>query len=168
MGPVRAGDPESRPGELAIRSISAEETYPLRREVLRDGRSAPPVYASGDSHIDAIHLLAIVDGVSAGVVSTYPAAIDPRFIDPSQSSWVLVGMAVREHFRGCGVGGCLMDRLVESVEVRGGTTLWARVRDVAIPFYRRHLFVVSGDGYEHVGLPHHTAARTLAVPAGGP
>lgn len=70
-------------------------------------------------------------------------------------------MAVLPAYRGTGVGGRLLERLVRCAAERGepAVTLSSQVR--AICFYERHGFVAEGPEYDDTGVPHRTMRRRL-------
>jgi GNAT superfamily N-acetyltransferase len=66
-------------------------------------------------------------------------------------------LAVEPAFRGHGLGTWLLDVGIERARLDGATGVWARARDTALDFYRRHGFVVMSDGYVEptTRLSHH-------------
>jgi len=79
-------------------------------------------------------------------------------------SFQLRGMAVSPRWQGSGAGSALLRRGLELVEQAGATLVWANGRDPALAFYRRHGFVVLGEGFLGAeSVPHHWIARRLGT-----
>lgn len=70
-------------------------------------------------------------------------------------------MAVREPFRGQGVGSALVETLVELARDRGETRLVLGAQLQAIPFYERHGFVAEGGIFLDAGIEHRLMTRCL-------
>jgi predicted N-acetyltransferase YhbS len=71
-------------------------------------------------------------------------------------------MAVSSRWQGSGAGSALVRHGLDVLEASGATLVWANGRDPALAFYRRHGFVVLGDGFLGAeGVPHHWIARRL-------
>jgi predicted GNAT family N-acyltransferase len=70
-------------------------------------------------------------------------------------------MAVLKAWRGRGIGGLLLDALIEAARRRGhrGVALSAQVH--AVPFYRAHGFVEEGGEYLEAGIRHQAMRRAL-------
>ena len=77
---------------------------------------------------------------------------------------VIRGMAVAKHLQGQGVGGRLLSAGIDRARERGARFVWARARDGALDFYRRHGFDVVGDQFidEATGLGHHLVVLELS------
>ena len=70
-------------------------------------------------------------------------------------------MAVREPWRGKGLGGVVLDSLVTMAEERGDTKVVLAAQTHAIPFYARHGFRVYGPVFDDAGIPHRWMDRTF-------
>jgi len=70
-------------------------------------------------------------------------------------------MAVLKEFRRKGVGGSILEKLMEAARRRGDreALLAAQVR--ALSFYRRHGFESVGEVYDEAGIPHQAMRRAL-------
>ncbi|MCU1351944.1 MAG: GCN5-related N-acetyltransferase [Acidimicrobiales bacterium] len=139
-------------GPMAVVEVDAPTTFAVRRAILREGDPAADVGTSGDRHVDAIHLAAVVDGAVVGVVTCAPA---PCPVEAGTDQWQLAGMAVVDPWQGRGVGTALVHHLVAMVVARDGRLVWARARDTALAFYAGLGFTTVGEGFTRVGLPHH-------------
>jgi predicted GNAT family N-acyltransferase len=70
-------------------------------------------------------------------------------------------MAVLKEWRGQGVGGALLARLVEAARERGDTEVALASQTHAEDFYRAHGFVAEGTEFLDAGIPHRTMRRLL-------
>lgn len=143
---------------MQVSEVTAADVYPLRREVLRQGRADASVEFPTDDR--GFHL-AVRDGagVVVGIATFFPSPCVRR---PGRVAWQLRGMAVAPSWQGKGVGVALLDEAVSRLRALGAEVLWADARDTALGFYERAGWVVEGDGYvTAIGLPHHMAILEL-------
>ena len=70
-------------------------------------------------------------------------------------------MAVLQAWRGQGVGGAILERLIEVARERGDREIELFAQTHAIPFYRRYGFVENGEIFEEAGIPHQAMRRML-------
>lgn len=63
-------------------------------------------------------------------------------------------MAVRKAGRGTGVGGAILQQLMEQARARGDASVVLNAQTVAAPFYARYGFVQQGGEFEEAGIPH--------------
>lgn len=70
-------------------------------------------------------------------------------------------MAVLKDWRGRGVGGALLARLIEAAWDRGDTEIALSAQTHAQGFYRAHGFVEEGDDFLEAGIRHRTMRRVL-------
>ena len=74
-------------------------------------------------------------------------------------------MAVMPAWRGKGVGGAILEELVEEARRRGHRAAVLSAQVHAIPFYESHGFAAEGETYLDADIPHRSMRRLLA---GGP
>lgn len=141
---------------MEIREITAEETRPIRREVLRPGLPESEVHLPGDEDPSSFHLGAFDEGRLVGI-ATFIA--EPCPASGAERDWRLRGMATIAQVRGRGIGGRLLDTGVGRVAQSGGRRVWCNGRTSARRFYEQHGFTVVGDEFE---LPH-TGSHFLFV-----
>ncbi len=156
--------PELGAGAVEIVELAPEDTYDLRRRVLRDGRPGATVVFDGDGD-DGTTQLGARDAAGRLVgVSTW--LWRPCPIDAGRRDRQLRGMAVEPARQGGGVGTALLAAGVEEAGRLGATAVWANARNTALGFYTRHGFDVVGDGFvdEATGLPHHRVRRLIDFP----
>jgi len=70
-------------------------------------------------------------------------------------------MAVLREWRGKGVGGAILQRLLAAARERGDKQIELFAQTHAIEFYRRHGFVEGGEIFEEAGIPHQAMRRDL-------
>ena len=154
-----------------IRRVAAEDTYPLRQQVLRPHQARSEVGFPGEADPDTVHFAAFDDdGRIVGIASALhqgPGGAIPA--DDPTKWWRLRGMATAEDRRGQGVGGAILQTVLDHVAGRGGTALWCNARLSASGFYRATGFVTAGDAWEEPGIgPHVKMWRPVRPPGAGP
>jgi GNAT superfamily N-acetyltransferase len=142
--------------DYVVVELAADETHPLRLEVLRGDTPSRVVVFSEDGLPGTVHL-GVRDGDAVVAISTWVPR--PHRDEPAVQ---LRGMATAPHVQGRGVGAILLDagcRRAATV----APLVWARARDTALGFYISHGFTVDGDGFidEHTQKPHHLITRRL-------
>ena len=142
----------------SVIEVSAAQTYPLRRELLRQDRTDLGLHMPDDDVPGAFHV-AVQDaaGRVVGVASVMPARPEFPAVGPA---WRIRQMAVSAAHQGTGIGTALFEAALARVRSRGGATLWAEARDSSLDFYlargmslvpdRQHS--VSGVAYSDVVL----------------
>jgi predicted GNAT family N-acyltransferase len=70
-------------------------------------------------------------------------------------------MAVLKAWRGQGIGGAILERLVETARARGEREVALSAQTQALAFYRHHGFVAEGAIYLDAGIPHQNMRRRL-------
>lgn len=70
-------------------------------------------------------------------------------------------MAVLKEWRGQGIGGAILERLVAAARERGDREVALSAQMHALEFYLRHGFVAEGETYLDAGIPHRMMRRPL-------
>ena len=70
-------------------------------------------------------------------------------------------MAVLKEWRGKGVGGAILERLMAAARERGDQEIELFAQTHALEFYRRYGFVEQGEVFEEAGIPHQAMRRKL-------
>ena len=146
---------------LAVVEIGVEETYDLRRRVLRDGTESDVVEFDGDRLETTFHLGVRDDDDVPVAISTWMERPYPD--RPADRGYQLRGMATSPERRNTGLATALLAAGLAVCRSRDVVVVWARARDTALTFYRHHGFELAGIGYVDLttGLPHHDVIRPL-------
>lgn len=141
------------PALPSIVCIDAEDTYDLRRRVLRIGTASSSVDFPEDDLADTIHL-----GVEVGgdlvAISTW---INRRWRhDLSSNAIQLRGMATEPAMRGTGIGLLLLRAGLERARSGGADIVWANARITALAFYVGRGFATHGSQFAtaETGIAH--------------
>jgi predicted N-acetyltransferase YhbS len=136
---------------VVVEDSDADTTYPLWRDVLREGR---PVARLQDPE-GTFHLAArTADGHIVGVVRFSPAPCPWR--PEARAPWQLRGMATAATVRRTGAGRALVAEGLARIAANGGDLVWCDARLAAVGFYERMGFVVVTEEFaKPEGGPHH-------------
>ncbi|HJV51169.1 MAG TPA: GNAT family N-acetyltransferase [Noviherbaspirillum sp.] len=72
-------------------------------------------------------------------------------------------MAVRKNVRGQGIGGLMLEALMNEARQRGDRCVLLNAQTQAEPFYQRFGFVRDGEEFMEAGIPHIGMRRDFAV-----
>jgi ribosomal protein S18 acetylase RimI-like enzyme len=139
-----------------IRRVDVAAARPLRRRVLRAGILDADARFDGDDAPDTLHAGAFVDGRLVAVATVIRRSPPGEGLE---TAWQVRGMATEPGDRGRGLGGRLLDTLVEHARASGGSLVWCNARVRAIPLYERHGFEREGDVFVVEGLGPHVRMR---------
>ena len=110
-----------------VELVGAPVVAPLRRAVLRPGMSLRECRYPGDDDPDTAHVaLRVPDhphppGAPEGPMAVGTVLCEPPPWEPPRSDgWRIRGMATRADVRGRGLGGLVLDALVDHVAAHGG------------------------------------------------
>lgn len=120
----------------------------IRTAVFVEEQGVPPAMEMDDRDAVSVHALAFVDGAAVGTGRLLPDGHIGR-------------MAVLREARAQGVGGAILERLVEEARRRGFREAVLSAQTHALEFYRKHGFAAVGEVYEEAGIPHQVMRRTL-------
>jgi predicted GNAT family N-acyltransferase len=125
------------------------QARPIRLAVFVEEQSVP-VEVEWDKHdTTSVHALAYSDAGQA--IATGRLLPDGH----------IGRMAVLKDWRGKGVGGALLERLIAAARARGDKEIELFAQTHARDFYRRYGFVESGAVFEEAGIPHQAMRRML-------
>jgi GNAT superfamily N-acetyltransferase len=147
---------------VTVRMLVVEETYDLRRDVLRGGASGAVVHYPTDDHPSTWHFGATDEDGNVVATSTYFA--EPCPLHPDVGGAIrLRSMAVAPGHQGQGLGAVVLERALERLGERGASLVWANARDGALGFYARCGFEVTGRSFveAETGLDHTVVVRSL-------
>lgn len=147
------------PESWRVERVTAEQTQPLRQQVLRPHQHLDDVGFPGEDDPHTAYFGAFATAVRIiGVVTilrqcplSWPAP------GPDPTWWRLRGMATAENHRNAGAGSALVAAAVAHVAAQHGTVLWCYARMTAVPFYRKASFVAIGDPWDEPPLGLHLA-----------
>lgn len=138
---------------ISLKKIAVEETYPLRIDILRNGK-AINFHFVGDTNKDTIHLGAFLDNRCIGIVTLIP---NSHKTFPNILTYQLRGMAVEKSLQKQGVGKFLIAESLRFLRDGGKCEiLWCNARIIAIEFYKKMGFSTKGNKFQipNVG-PHY-------------
>ena len=149
MMPPPAAEPAGFDVTVCGWQDAAHDLRAVRREVFVVEQGVPEALEWDDADDVALHALATDEGGHAiGCARLLPDGHIGR-------------VAVRRPWRGRGVGTALLARLVAGAQARGDRCAIVNAQVAAMPFYARHGFVASGEGFEEAGIPHCVMTRDL-------
>lgn len=128
---------------IQIRKIAAEETYPIRLEILRKNISLPLVF-DGDLDTDTFHL-GVFKGDVLIAVSSFMKVRNKNF---KGTQYQLRGMATLKEYRGLGAGNLMMEKAFSILNDLQIDCLWCNARIIAVKFYQKLGLKTFGDLFE--------------------
>jgi len=121
----------------------------IRCKVFVEEQRVPPDIEMDENEAQCVHALALV--ASGGAIGTGRLLPDGH----------IGRMAVLREWRGRGVGGLILEKLIERARRRGDPAVVLSAQTHAIGFYRGHAFFEEGGVYEEAGIPHQMMRRSL-------
>lgn len=138
--------------------IAAQETWPLRRRVLRPRQDGDAVVLGGDEDPRALHVGARdEDGAIVGIATISPQP--PPWAPNDTGAWRVRGMATAEGRRGRGIGARVLAAAVDHARAQGAVLVWCNAREGALDFYRRAGFTEAAERYVDPVLGPHVPMR---------
>lgn len=135
--------------ELLDWTTARAEASRIRLTVFVDEQRVPPEIEVDDQDPVCVHALAYARGRAVGTGRLLPDGHIGR-------------MAVLKESRSLGVGGAILERLVQEACNRGMQRVVLSAQTHALGFYRRHGFTEEGAVYEEAGIPHQEMRRMLS------
>jgi predicted GNAT family N-acyltransferase len=121
---------------------------PIRFSVFVAEQGVPPDIELDDMDERSLHAVAFIDLTAVATGRLLPDGHIGR-------------MAVLKAWRGRGIGGQILARLMERAAARGDREVVLSAQVHATPFYRAHGFVEEGAEYLEAGIAHRTMRRRL-------
>lgn len=142
---------------IEINIIKAEDTYPIRKAVLREGMSLSHVMA-GDQDIETLHL-GVFDSGQLLCIGSFMKASKTDF---NGAQYQLRGMASARGTEGRGYGTMLLKKAEQILRQKEVDILWCNARVVALDFYRKLGYQSKGSVFEvdQIG-PHYLMFKKL-------
>ncbi len=127
--------------ELTPWSAAKREAQRIRFAVFVDEQGVPAELEMDEMDAKCLHALAFHEDQAVGTGRLLPDGHIGR-------------MAVMKAWRGRGVGGALLRRLVQAARERGDREVLLSAQVHALAFYRAHGFAPYGEVYDEAGIPH--------------
>lgn len=134
--------------ELMHWAAARAEASRIRLAVFVEEQRVPPEVEMDDKDAVCLHALAYAQGRAVGTGRLLPDGHIGR-------------MAVLKDSRSLGVGGAILECLVEEARRRGMQEVVLSAQTHALGFYRRHGFMAAGEVFEEAGIPHQEMRRML-------
>lgn len=128
---------------IQIKEISADETFPIRLDVLRKNIPLPYEF-NGDFDKDTIHLGAFKNDKLIAV-SSFMRASNKNF---EGNQYQLRGMATLNEYQGFGAGKLMLEKAVQILKEKDIDILWCNARIAAVEFYKKQGFQTFGEKFE--------------------
>lgn len=129
-----------------LRPIRAEETRPLRHEVLRPHQPPATIVYDAEEDPRTLHLGAFDGSDLVGTGTIHP---------DGAGVFRVRGMAVRDGHRGSGIGGAILEALLDHARSAGASLVWCNARTPARGLYVRAGFTPVGDVWDEPQLGPH-------------
>ena len=129
---------------FSVCSVSAEQVFPLRSEVLLDGDAESSRFRH-DENDSTLHL-AVYRGDRIVAVATICQESLPG--SERLDEWRLRGVAVEARLRGYGLGRLLIKLCLDHVQTKGGRLAWCTARESARGFYETLGFACSAPPFQ--------------------
>jgi GNAT superfamily N-acetyltransferase len=145
-------------GPVVVELVEAYVVLSLRRAVLRPGGTEEDAAYPADADPDTAHVAA--RAVTAPIAAPPPGPVAavmavgtvlreaPPWEPQRSDGWRIRGMATRPDARRRGLGGLVLETLLDHVAAHGGGIVWCNARVAAQHLYRRTGFVTRGPEFE--------------------
>lgn len=117
-----------------IKQVPVDTILPLRRTVLRPGKTLEESQFEGDLNNDTFHL-ALIANNEVKAIATY-IKISSKELD-YKTQYRLRGMAVSTDARGKGFGKKIFQEGLKLLQEKSVDILWFNARKTAVPFYEK-------------------------------
>lgn len=140
-------------------SITAQETYNVRHQELRQGKPIESCVFAGDDLLSTLHFGYKIDHEIIAVVSAFQ---QNNKLFEHENQYQIRGMAVLSKYQGTGIGKKLFLEMEQFLINRNVNFVWFNARLIAVPFYNSISCKVIGDLFEieDVG-PHYLMYKFL-------
>jgi predicted GNAT family N-acyltransferase len=134
--------------ELMTWDKARAQAAPIRLAVFVQEQGVPPELEMDEMDAQCLHALAYEGERAVGTGRLLPDGHIGR-------------MAVLKEFRGKGVGGAVLAKLMGAAKSRGDREVLLSAQVHAVPFYKEYGFEVFGEVYQEAGIPHQDMRREL-------
>lgn len=122
-----------------IKFIYPQETYSLRRDVLRKNMPNEPHEFKGDFDEGTFHLGFFENDIIVGILT---------LMKTDEKTFQLRGMAVADTMQGKNIGRKLVEHAECFLKTKNISKIWMNAREKAIPFYEKCGYQSEGDFFE--------------------
>jgi len=138
---------------ITIKQISAAQTMPLRKDVLRPNQPLSACYFEGDDELTTRHFGALEQRDELLGIATLLQR--PFSESPELNAWQIRGMAVLPKAQGRGIGKLLLTACLEYAQGQSAQIVWCNARILAAKLYLGAGFAISGVEFEIPGIGAH-------------
>ncbi|MDW8300904.1 MAG: GNAT family N-acetyltransferase [Bacteroidia bacterium] len=140
-----------------IREISAEQTYPLRSEILRWGKVPPEQCANPEDALPGSFHLGYFEGNELVGIASFHVESMPDL--PNVNAYRLRGMAVAKNYQNKGIGKKLIQHAIALLKSKNVAYLWCNARTSAMYFYEKMNFEVFSEEFDIPNIGPHYRMR---------
>jgi GNAT superfamily N-acetyltransferase len=119
---------------MEVKEISAEDTYPIRHQMLREGRPIETAHFDGDHDESTFHLGGFIDGSLVSVTSFFYRKSQQI---PGEHHYQLRGMATLPDYQGKGLSSALVQRAIPTIKNNHCSHIWCNARVASQGFYSK-------------------------------
>ena len=143
----------------SVKQITSQQTYAVRQPVLRPGKPIDSCIFDGDDLPQTVHFGVYDSNNLVGIVSVFRVS-HPHFTNTNQ--YQLRGMAVLPNHQKKGLGDLLLMAAEDYIKQQDAGLIWFNAREVAVGFYSKAGYTVSGELFEipNVG-PHYVMFKLV-------
>ncbi|WP_231971231.1 GNAT family N-acetyltransferase [Polynucleobacter necessarius] len=140
--------------EIIIKSWKEAEndTFLIRETVFVQEQGVPVVLELDEFDLSATHALAYEGTQSAGT---------GRLVNLGSGEFQIGRMAVLSRFRGRGLGGKILEKLIDLAKSQGASKIILHSQVSAIPFYEKLGFQAEGSIFDEAGIAHRNMILVL-------
>jgi len=128
---------------IVIKEIQAEDTYPIRKSILREGMTLTHEM-NGDHEDETLHL-GLFESEELVCIGSFMSASKDFF---NGNQFQLRGMASKKSSQGKGYGKLLMAEAELILKRRDVELLWCNARTIAVNFYKKLGYQIFGNSFE--------------------
>lgn len=144
---------------ITVKTITTEDTIPLRHSELRQGMPIATCYFEGDTNADTFHVGVFFEDTIVCVV-TYMKNSNTNFNQKQQ--YQLRGMATAKAFQGLGLGKLALQKGDTILKERNVDLVWCNARKIALGFYKKDGFSIFGNEFDiPTAGPHYVMYKNL-------
>ena len=129
----------------SVKQISSQQTYAVRQPVLRPGKPIDSCIFDGDDLPQTVHFGVYDSDNLLGIVSVFRVS-HPDFTNTNQ--YQLRGMAVLPTHQKKGLGDLLLEAAENYIKQQDADLIWFNAREVAVGFYNKAGYTISGELFE--------------------